>query len=183
MPKIITQKKDWIKLGYELFSEDGFSGIIIEKMSKKLVCNKSSFYWYFKTKKQFVEELTEYWVNKETEQIITLINNEKSASQKLKNLIAISYKKLPYLDFIFYLKRYALKEKKIKTTIDEIDHQRIIYVKTLLVELGYSNQVAEVKASVLYKHLIGYQEMIRYKQQNANYLQEVKKEINQFIEY
>lgn len=183
MPKIVAQKKDWIKLGYKLFSEQGFSGIVIEKMSKKLKCNKSSFYWHFKTKKEFIEKLTEYWVSNETEQIIKLTNNEKSASQKLKTLITISYKQMPYLDFVFYLKRYALKEKKIKLTIDKIDNHRIEYVKTLLVELGYANQVAKVKALVLYKHLIGYHEMIRYKKQDKNYLQEVKKEINQFIEY
>ena len=74
MPKIVAQKKDWIELGYKLFSEQGISGVIIEKMSKKLKCNKSSFYWHFKTKKEFIEQLTEYWVDNETEQIIMTLS-------------------------------------------------------------------------------------------------------------
>ena len=56
MPKIVAQKKDWIELGYKLFSETGISGIVIEKMSKILNCNKSSFYWHFKAKKEFIQQ-------------------------------------------------------------------------------------------------------------------------------
>lgn len=183
MPKIVAQKKDWIKLGYKLFSEQGFSGIVIEKMSKKIKCNKSSFYWHFKTKKEFIEHLVEYWVNNETEQIIKLTSNEKLPSKRLKALLTISYKQKLSLDFVFFLKRYARREKKVRVIIDRIDTQRIEYVKSLLQELGYAKQEAKVKASVLYKHLIGHHEMLRYKEHDKNYLQEVKKELNQFIEY
>jgi len=183
MPKIIATKEDWIKLGYKLFSQTGFSGIVIEKMAKSLEVNKSSFYWHFKTKKLFIENLAEYWVNIETEQIIILTNGKKSTSEKLKSLVALTYKKTPYLDFIFYLKRYAQKEIKIQITIDDIDDKRISYVKELLIELGITEIKAEIKAKILYKHLIGYHEMIRYKKQSKNYLIEVMKELNEFIKY
>ena len=53
MPKIIAKKEDWIILGYKLFSKKGISGIVVEKMALKLSVNKSSFYWHFKTKKDF----------------------------------------------------------------------------------------------------------------------------------
>lgn len=183
MPKIIAKKQDWIDLGYKLFSELGISGIVVEKMAKKLKCNKSSFYWHFKTKKEFIEKLVDFWVLTETEQIIKSTNNENSAKQKIETLITIAYKKMPYLDFIFYLKRYAQKEKRIQTIIDKIDTQRIEYVESLLQGLHYSNKEAKIKASILYKHLIGYHEMIRYKKQSKDYVKEVKKELNQFIKY
>ena len=54
MPKIIAKKQDWINLGYKLFSEKGIAGIVVEKMASILNVNKSSFYWHFKTKKEFV---------------------------------------------------------------------------------------------------------------------------------
>lgn len=111
MPKIIAKKQDWVNLGYKLFSEQGISGIVIEKMAEKLKVNKSSFYWHFKTKKEFIQQLTEFWISNETEQIIRLTNNENSTVQKFKTLIAETYKKKPFLDFNFYLKRYARKEK------------------------------------------------------------------------
>jgi AcrR family transcriptional regulator len=183
MPKIIATKEDWIDLGYRLFSEKGISGIVIEKMAEKLKVNKSSFYWHFKTKKEFIQNLIEFWVKNETEQIIQFTNNEKSALQKFKTLIKLSYKKMPNQDFIFYLKRYAQKEKKIKSIIEKIDSERIEYVRELLKDIGYSEEDAAIKSSLFYKHLIGYHEMIRYEKQTTDYPEEVKKELNQFIDY
>ena len=183
MPKIVATKEDWLHLGFKRFSENGISGIVIEKMAEKLKVNKSSFYWHFKTKKEFIQQLIEFWINHETERIIQLTNNEKSALQKFKTLIRLSYKKMPNQDFIFYLKRYAQKEKKIKGIIEKIDFERIEFVRSLLKEMGYSEQDANIKSSLFYKHLIGYHEMIRYEKQSIDYPEEVRKELNQFIEY
>ncbi len=183
MPKIIAQKKDWINLGHKLFSEQGHAGIVVEKLAKKLKCNKSSFYWHFKTKKDFIQALIDHWVFIETEQIINLTNLEKSAKEKFDTLVALAYKKMPHQDFIFFLTRYAQNDKKTKAILDKIEKQRIEYVSTLLIDIGYSRQEAEIKSGIFYKHLIGYHEMIRYKKQDKDYLHEVKQELNQFIKY
>lgn len=181
MPKIIAQKKDWIKLGYKLFAESGISGIVIEKMSKKLNCNKSSFYWHFKTKKEFIRQMVNYWVENKTRKIIEITSAEDNASKKINKLIEITYSKMPYLDFIFYLKRYAVKDKLISKIIDDVDNQRIDYVKGLLIENGFTEKEAMIKASLLYKHLIGFYEMTRYKELDNTYMVEVKKEVDQII--
>jgi len=183
VPKIIAKKEDWISLGYRLFSEHGVSGIIVEKMAKLLSVNKSSFYWHFNTKKEFIEQLAMFWISNETERIINLTNDQKTGLQKFKTLVALVYKQDLYLDFLFYLKRYARKEKKIQRMIDTIDIQRIGYANQLLLEMGYSKQEAKIKSTLLHKHFIGYHEVLRYKKQSIDYQKEVKKEINQFIKY
>ena len=183
MPKIVAKKEDWINLGYRLFSEEGASGIIVEKMAKILKVNKSSFYWHFKTKTDFIEQLIMFWVDNETERIIKLTNEKKTGLQKIKTLVALIYKQDVFLDFVFYLKSYAQKEKKIQIIIDKIENQRIEYANNLLQEIGYSKEDAKIKSSILHKHFIGYHEMIRYKKQNINYQKEVKKELNQFVKY
>jgi AcrR family transcriptional regulator len=183
MPKIIAKKQDWINLGYKLFSEQGIKGIVVEKMAKKLKVNKSSFYWHFKTKKDFVTEIVSFWVSENTNQIISLTDSEKSGKEKFEKLIELSFKKDPFLDFNFFLKRYALKDKKIQSDIDKIDNQRIEYTKSILMEMNFSENEAKSKSQLFYKYLIGYHEMIRYKNQSKNYTIEVKIEINQFIKY
>lgn len=183
MPKLIAKKEDWIVLGYKLFSEKGISGIVVEKMALKLKVNKSSFYWHFKTKKDFISEIITFWVSTETNKVITTVENEPSGKAKFTKLVEISFKKVPHLDFIFFLKRYALKDKEIQCLIDDIDAQRIEYTKNLLIEMGFSNNEAEIKSIIFYKYLIGYHEMIRYKKQSKDYFIEVKNEINQFIEF
>jgi AcrR family transcriptional regulator len=152
-------------------------------MSEKLKCNKSSFYWHFKTKKEFIYQLAVFWMENETKAIISLTNEEASASQKLNKLIEVTYKKMPFLDFIFYLKRYALKEKRVSKIIDEVDRLRIDYVYSLLIEIGYSKNNAKIKSSLLYKHLIGCHEMMRYKEQDESYMTDIKQEISHIINY
>lgn len=183
MPKIIATKEDWINLGYKLFSEMGISGIVVEKMAKKLKVNKSSFYWHFKTKKEFINEIISFWVSIDTTKIISMVESESNPIKKFDKLIQLVFKKDPFFDFIFYLKRYALKNKSIQTLIDNIDNQRIEYTKNIIIEMNYSLEEATIYASLFYKYLIGYHEMIRYKKQSKHYTSEVKTEINQFIKY
>ena len=183
MPKIIAKKEDWINLGYRTFSEQGASGIVVEKMARILNVNKSSFYWHFKTRKDFIENLITFWIKNETERMIFLSDSKKTGAKKFKTLIDLVYKQDPFFDFIFHLKRYAKKEKKVQSQIDHIDNIRIEYTVKLMLEMGYSKQDADIKSKVLYKHFLGYHEMMRNKKQKNNYQKEAKKEINQFIKY
>ncbi len=181
MPKIVADKTEWIKLGFELFAQQGTAGIIVDKMANKLKCNRSSFYWHFSSKEEFINQLIDYWIENHTEQIIEATRKKCSAHKKFRDLVVQSFKKDLFLDFIFFLKRYALKRKDIAETIDKVDKQRIDFVVTLLQEIGHTKAEASVKASIFYKYLIGYHEMIRYKNQSENFVDEVYEELKQFI--
>ncbi len=183
MPKIVAKKEDWIKLGYGLFSEQGVSGIIVEKMAKTLKINKSSFYWHFKTKNDFIDELIQYWIDLETERIIRTTDSIKAGLEKFKSHINLIYKQDLYWDFNFFLKQYARKEKRIQAIIDKVDTQRLMFAQNLLEEMGYSEEDANIKAKVLHKHYIGYHDTLRNKKQSADYQKELKKELNQIIKY
>jgi|TARA_B110000438_G_C15429785_1_gene485585 AcrR family transcriptional regulator len=183
MPKIIAKKEDWIILGYKLFSEQGINGLVVEKMAQKLNVNKSSFYWHFKTKKDFVSEIISFWISSDTNKIIENVESKPLGKEKFEELIKLVFKKEPYLDFIFFLKRYGLKDKNIQILIDEIDSQRIEYTKSIIIEMGFSENEAFIKSTLFYKYLIGYHEMIRYKKQSKDYTNEVKIELNQFIKF
>ena len=181
MPKIIATKQDWIKLGYKTFSKSGIKGIIVEKMAKTLKVNKSSFYWHFKTKADFIDKIVSYWIQNETESIIDFTDKEKAIHEKIDAFFKIAFKNDPYLEFIFYLKKYAIKNKKYQVIIDNIDLRRLNFTTNLFQELGYNQKEAEIKASIFYKYLIGYHEMIRHKKQDKNYLAEVKSELKHFL--
>ncbi len=182
MPKIVALKEDWIKLGFKLFSEKGESGLIVDKMSDKLACNRSSFYWHFKSKKAFIKEIVNYWVESDTNQIIALTENRGDPSEKFKALVKLTFRKDPDMDFVFYLKRYAIKNPDIQTIIDKVDQRRMDYVKDIFFQMGHGEH-AEPMAKAFYKYLIGHHEMIRYKSQSRNYHEEVLKELKEFIHY
>jgi hypothetical protein len=128
-------------------------------------------------------EIVSFWVSEHTNQIISLTASEKLGKEKFLKLIELSFKKDPFLDYTFFQKKYALKDKKNQLVIDKIDKQRIEYTKNILMEMNFSENEATIKSLLFYKYLIGCHEMIRYKKQVENYTTEVKAEINQFIKY
>lgn len=181
MPKVVAEKSDWVKLGFQRFAEKGEAGIIVDQMAEKLKCNRSSFYWHFKSKQAFIEQIVAYWVQIDTHQIIQLTNKAGTPREKLFKLLEVTFKKDPFMDFVFYLKRYARKNKAIQKIIDDIDQQRIAYTAQLFRELGVGQEDAWVKANITYKYLIGYHEMIRYKPQAPDYAKKVYAELNHFL--
>ncbi len=181
MAEIIAKKEDWINLGHRLFTEQGASGINVERMAKVLKVNKSSFYWHFKTKNEFIRQLIMFWKDKETDRIINLTKGKKTGLEKFKAMIPLIYKQDPFLDFIFYLKRYARDNKETQVIIDNINKMRIDYTIAILYEMGYTKKEAKIKADVLYKHFIGYHEVIRYKKQSSDYEKEVEIELAHII--
>ena len=181
MPKIVAQKEEWIALGFKLFADSGISGINVEKMAAKLKCNKSSFYWHFSSKDEFVDEIIKCWIQEDTQTIIDLTNTGTTPENKFTLLIAEVFKEDPTIDFIFYLKRYAQKMKAIQLIIDETDARRMEFVQQLFRELGMAEEEAEIKSALFYKYLIGYHEMSRYKKTDPDYVNIVKKDLRHFL--
>lgn len=183
MPKIVCSKEDWIKLGYSLFAIKGVDGLVVERMAAKLRCNKSSFYWHFKNKATFVDEIVSYWILQETQGVIDYVEARNSPTEKYAAFLEICFQHDPYLEFIFFLKRYAVKSKKHQQIIDEIDLRRLEYTASLFVGLGFRKSKAKVMASVFYKYLIGYHEMHRYRMPGKDHLEVVKKELSYLIQF
>ena len=182
MPKIIAQKSDWLNLGFKLFSRKGPNGLIVERMAKTLKCNKSSFYWHFKSKELFIDELVQLWSFKDTQQIINLAEKAGDINEQYHRFVGLVFQKDPYLDFVFYLKRYALNETQYQTIIDQIDNQRIDYLISMLLAMDIGQVEAEIKSIILYRYLIGFHEMYRYKPLEPGYLKDVKRDIEMMLQ-
>jgi len=117
----------------------------------------------------------------ETQGVIDYVEARNSPEEKYEAFLTICFQHDPYLEFIFFLKRYAVKSKKHQQIIDEIDQRRLDYTASLFVGLGFSKSKAKVMASVYYKYLIGYHEMHRYRKPAKDHLEVVKKELSYLI--
>jgi len=182
MPKIVATKDQWVKLGYKLFAEMGVRGLNVDKMSSKLKVNRSSFYWHFNTKEEFIDEVIKHWIVIETDQVIHEVEKGKTDKEKLERFLLIAFKNEPYLEFAFFLKRYAIKNEKIQLIVDEIDKRRLQFTAQLFKNVGYSKVQSEIKANIFFKYLIGHHELNRNKAQAKNYLKPIRKELRHFLE-
>ena len=159
MPKIVARKKDWLKLGYVLFSREGIKGIVVERIAAKLKCNKSSFYWHFESKEKFMQALVDYWVQSETIQIMASVDEERTPQARYDKFLRLVFQPDPYVDFIFFLKRYARHNETMQNAIEEVDERRIAFTTKIFIQLGDSAADASIKANAFYKYLIGFHEL------------------------
>src|SRR5688500_1990322 len=67
----------WIKVGYRLFSYEGFESLKVERLARSLELNKSGFYHYFGSMNTYLKGLLEYHVKfakKVTEEVASCKN-------------------------------------------------------------------------------------------------------------
>src|SRR4051812_33980614 len=47
--------------------EEGTAGVEINKLAKRLGVSRGGFYWFFKSRKQLLDELLDYWASSSTQ--------------------------------------------------------------------------------------------------------------------
>ena len=180
-PKLVAKKNDWINEGILLFSKMGYEGIVVEKMAKNLGCNKSSFYWHFKTKEAFLDEIINWWIQMATEEFIALAEKKATAKDKFIELATTIFTSRGPNDFMFFLQKLTEHNKKVASIVQQIEDRRIRYVQILLTGMDYSEDTALTKSKVFYKYLTGWHMLNQHKETTPQMLDEVFKEISQFI--
>lgn len=162
MPKKIASKEDWLKLGEELFGHGGKEALVVEQMSASLNVSKTSFYWHFKNKENFIEAVVEYWRKTRTRAFIEVANQELEPIDKLKSLIKLCFSSAPTGDFSYYLRKLSEKDTKYRIIIKEIELERIRYVESLFQQCAVEPDKCRLLADVFYNYFLGWQERNKY---------------------
>ena len=163
MPATKVKKIKWVKLGLKLFSIKGTEGINVELMASKLNCNKSSFYWHFKSKEKFLNEIINYWYKNSTVPIINQIDKENNPKEKFEKFIRQSFKNTSRNDLMHHLRKLSQNDIKIKELLNDLNAQRLIYISSLISDLGYSKTDAVLKSEVLMNFYVGWIELTNCK--------------------
>lgn len=177
MPKKISSKTDWITLGYSLFAKEGHKGIIVERMAKKLKCNKSSFYHYFQSKPKFITEIIAYWIQIDTDDIIQITNSFNSPQEQFDAFLKTAFKFDPNIDFNFHLRLYAKRDSLIAQLVQKTDEHRKAFLQELLIALNPEQDKSSEKAEIFYRYFIGYHVENSNQSQSPNYVEEVRKDL------
>jgi len=162
MPKIIVTEDQWLQLGTERFSNGGVEALVIENMAGALKCSKSSFYWYFANRPTFIRRLVDRWVEQSTEQVIRASLQHAAAEDKMNQLLYEMFAVTQKGDFLFYLRKLSEQESVYEEVLDQIEQVRLNLAKELFMELGFSDEMADSKAWILYHYYLGWYE--RHKQ-------------------
>ena len=153
-PKRIS-KEQWLSTALELFSESGEGGLRVEALARTLSISKSGFYFQFKDRDDFLQQLLAYWVNEYTTVIID--NPLLAMTPPRQRLLMISTlvfeQNLTRFDAAMYV--WASKNPQIAKQVRKVTDMRLKFTSKVFAELGFEGDDLEMRARGFIAYLSG----------------------------
>jgi AcrR family transcriptional regulator len=155
---IKATRQDWINLALEALVSEGVESVRILPFAQTLGVSRSSFYWYFKSRQDLLDQLLDHWRNTNTRAIIE--RAERPAATIVRGLLNVfecwADESLfnPRLDFA--IREWARRSEAVRQAIDAADAARLAAIRDLYMRHGFEADDAFIRARVLYFMQIGY---------------------------
>src|SRR5262245_12165916 len=155
---IKATREDWLDIALDTLISEGVEGVRILPLGNKLGVSRSSFYWYFKSRQDLLDQLLEHWRNKNTRFIIERAKRPApSVTPSVLNVFECWVDQnlyQPRLDFA--IRAWARSSPQVHEIIDTADNERVAAIRDMFARYGYGEVDAFVRARVLYFMQIGY---------------------------
>ncbi|UJF33022.1 TetR/AcrR family transcriptional regulator [Paenibacillus hexagrammi] len=158
IPKVIVTEEQWLQKGIEQFAQSGIDGLVIEKMSTELGCSKSSFYWYFKNRIEFITRFIHQWAERTTQQVIQNSSLHEREEDQITSMLTQMFSATGKGDFLFYFRKLSKETPVFEPTLAAIEQTRMKYAQQLFEKVGMPSEIAEQKSSLLYHYYLGWYE-------------------------
>ncbi|RVD57172.1 TetR/AcrR family transcriptional regulator [Mesorhizobium sp. M2D.F.Ca.ET.185.01.1.1] len=155
---IKVTRQDWIKLALETLISDGIESVRVLALGQKLGVSRSSFYWYFESRQDLLDQLLKHWYETNTRAIVE--RARRPAASIIMGVLNVfecwADERLfdPRLDFA--VREWARRSSDVRRMIDRADDDRLLAIRDMYKRHGYDAEDAFIRARVLYYMQIGY---------------------------
>jgi AcrR family transcriptional regulator len=148
----------WLNAARQALIEEGTAGVEINKLAKRLGVTRGGFYWFFKSRKQLLEELLTYWANTGTqlfERVLKTCGRDGIQAYYALTHLWIDEKEYdPRWDGA--VRDWARTSAAVFKTVQAVDDKRIAIIESIFLDMGYKGMNAHIRARVTYYHQVGY---------------------------
>lgn len=153
-----TSKNDWLNLAIRTLVDLGIDEVKIQVMAKKLDVSRSSFYWFFKSLQDLHDQLLQNWLQNNTAPIIERATRSAPTINRAILNVFECWVDVdlfdPKLDMAVRL--WARRDKSVRAVVDEADRRRLNAMTAMYKRYGYCDEIAFIRARVLYYMQIGH---------------------------
>lgn len=153
-----TSKRDWLKTAVEILVTGGIDRVKVQVIARYLGVSRSSFYWFFKSRQDLLDQLLAHWQNVNTRSLIERAQRPAdSACRGVLNVFECWVNEElfdPRLDIA--VRDWARRSPKVRAVVDEGDAQRMTALTGMFKRHGYPEEEAFIRARILYFMQIGY---------------------------
>lgn len=149
------QRRDWVVFGLKLLASGGPRALRLEKLCQKAGKTRGSFYHHFVDHDAFTREMIDLWIEKNTLNIIELVNQTDSQSKRSK-LFDLTSSMDHQLDAA--IRKLATSNSAAEKAVKKVDRLRTDYLKQIFThELEISAARAGTLAEIHYATFLGMQ--------------------------
>lgn len=155
---IKVTRSDWINLALETLVSDGVESVRVLPLGQKLGVSRSSFYWYFESRQDLLDQLLDHWRDTNTRAIVE--RAQRPAETIIRGVMNVfecwADERLfdPQLDFA--IREWARRSEAVRRVIDAADTERLDAIRAMYQRHGFDEENALIRARILYYMQIGY---------------------------
>ncbi|MGI3186970.1 TetR/AcrR family transcriptional regulator [Nioella aestuarii] len=151
-------RKDWLNVARDILISDGVDSVKVLTIGNRLEVSRSSFYWYFKSRQDLLNQLLAEWERTNTG---IMIAHCEMPAKTITGAVANFFRCIVDPDGFnhqldFAVREWARRDGKVRRVIDRSDTARHEAIAKMFIRHGYDASEADIRARVLYYQQIGY---------------------------
>lgn len=151
-------RDDWLDVARDLLISDGVGEVKVLAIGERLGVSRSSFYWYFRSRKELLDTLLAEW---EASNTATFVDYATMPSETITGAVCNLFRcfldeRLFNYRLDFAVREWARREGEVRRVIDQSDARRHAALARMFERHGFAPDEADARARILYFMQIGY---------------------------
>lgn len=173
-------KKSWLDAALQALASGGVDKVRVESLAKNLGVTKGSFYWHFKDREQFLDELLSFWAEQSTQTVITNPNYPTDSKERVRAVAEdIVRRDLGKMDP--HIRSWTQYDKRRGKVVAKIDKMRFEFLRALFLAAGFSITGASLRAQSLYRYVLG-EQFISVRESMGQRVQRMQAHVNLLLQ-
>lgn len=155
---IKVTREDWLDAAMDILVSDGVQEVKVQTIGARLGVSRSSFYWYFKSRKDLLAQLLAQWEQSNTGILIAASQTPAPTITAALNAFFRCIVDPAGFDhrLDFAVRDWARRDGDVRAALDRSDTARTEALAAMFARYGYEAGEADIRARVLYYQQIGY---------------------------
>lgn len=167
-------RDQWLSRALELFAKTGEGGLRVEKLALSLGVSKSGFYFHFKDRDDFLQQLLDYWAHEYTEIVtrdpLLLMTPPR---ERLVMISTLVFEK-NLTEFDAAMQVWSNKDAKISKKVRKVTDMRLSFAGKAFAELGFEGDDLAMRTQVFIGHLSNERQMFGGNKKNSQRHRELR---------
>ena len=155
---IKVTREDWLNLSLDALIRDGVGGVKIQALAAALGVSRSSFYWYFKSRQDLLQDLLAHWQATNTAALVEMAQQPAATiTEAVGNVFrCVINPDLFDTRLDFAIRDWARRDKMVRQILRQSDERRLDALQSMYRSFGYPVLESVARARILYYMQIGY---------------------------